>query len=1627
MAIKTRETTAIGVVNNNAPLSNADLDNNFVELQQEKVSKDSDTGAALLPVGTTAQQPPSPSNGMLRYNSELLSFEGYSDGVWGAIAGGGGGGSINATVATGSSLAENDTVLLNGSGEVYPVTITGASLELPAIGDLVTNADQEGTASADYQIGNYFGTAAPSLSISDGTGLFSGCQLRTDASIELLFYHGVAPVQPAMGYAATVNIAGILSSVMNYGQSTWASLGQEGAPTFEHPTDLRSIVVYPSIESTTLNMRIAVLERFSNGSVNFTLPLSDIEHTGSIRNTSNIIYASEMSLDGNLIVTAYLDASNKVSVSLSYKSGDSYVAGNTILVEDVASLPNFMKVVATTDNTFMLIYGDSGAFSSGYSVAKLSVTSNTISSTFLNTGLFAFRYVGSVIAIPGNANLCLFWTYTSGASFTNYLEVYDTVTGMSLFSSDSSGLFSGDVKPSTTSYKICHVDTTYDAATSTIGMTIPYIEDGSDQPYICALKANTSSGLISSFVGPTYVYGSAFGTVGSSSIRYAQQENSSNGLIATGTLWTPSSLMLGSGATSKPISNLSGDHTYVGISTGTFAAGQEATIATGGIVDTFSGLVPNVEYYVQFDGSLASTDAGTNIIAGRALNATTLWLNSDIGTGLSTGKYPYNKPAGTFQQTVDFTVSSFNLNGGTSPDFGLTVISQDFADFLNDYEKHAGLKIILTTDTGTYPAGVIDFDLPANIVVSQSITIYMSGTSGVEGVTVSSLVIGGSANYIDGATSLVAADLKLDEALANAVTTYGVDQLNLTASTAIKANSIVLRDDTGQAIAPDSWLLPDNLNETRYETALSTSYSVGASLVMRKRTNDEITSASYPVLFGANQATNLEVRILSTDGNFHTETASGNISSVIVNPGVGADYTYANTPIMPEFFNVPNTNTFLGSAYGGNSLRVYGANITAASVTSPELTGISSFYSGSVGQKATCLDSYNSLITIAYRSTLSSGAIRLAKFYQGHFGDDVELSPQQVAHSSMFAMGAAPCEHVENSANVAVATVFTYTDSSSSYVKAGIAGSASKSSTMQSATSITLFPSLASSYQSDIRRIPDDILNVKGSVNEYYLAFSTNQATIEFRVVKTTVDDFPLGVAAASNVVRLDLDTFTLFNRNRLTFVETLAEGSSWRFVVWSFQGTGFKHVDLIVNYDKESQLLAVYFKPYYDTSTSFGSSVECMSDPIVQITTNGYPKLLYPVAQYTTGVSIYTVNLNKIENDINIDNFVGLAKDNFASGSSVAVYKPSEQLKGGSWPITSNKNYYVTKYGGIASGENAAGISSIGMADALGNIKYSGELLQPDSIIEPSSWNLLTTIASSGSWTPDAYIDMIVKDENLNLVSVTGDSYKLEFDRQLVADAGGQFYGIKAKSPIYVPAKGGISLKLTSSPPSSFNLLKPVRGSLYVYSSSEGNEFRRIRYQDDIVLKSKFEGDGSRLRGVAANVNPGSFVENIYEGEGIVILDYSWYLDGLSFVSGNYIGLNPDGTYSAETSLTSATQEFDFGKYFYANDGAPSRQYVLDVEISASFSRSSGAVRKLRYAYVGNMIYSDQAPANDGTLTFDEIGLGSDGAIALTYVSPNRYKLTIGTTSAINYMTGVVNAKITLTANGSSQFAGEG
>lgn len=51
------------------------------------VQKDSNTGAAVMPKGNSAQRPSAPVEGQLRYNSQLSRFEGYQGNQWAGIGG----------------------------------------------------------------------------------------------------------------------------------------------------------------------------------------------------------------------------------------------------------------------------------------------------------------------------------------------------------------------------------------------------------------------------------------------------------------------------------------------------------------------------------------------------------------------------------------------------------------------------------------------------------------------------------------------------------------------------------------------------------------------------------------------------------------------------------------------------------------------------------------------------------------------------------------------------------------------------------------------------------------------------------------------------------------------------------------------------------------------------------------------------------------------------------------------------------------------------------------------------------------------------------------------------------------------------------------------------------------------------------------------------------------------------------------------------------------------------------------------------------------------------------------------------------------------------------------------------
>lgn len=79
------------------------------------------TGALLVPVGTTAEQPTG-AVGKIRYNTTKGQFEGY-DGAWNALGGGGG---LTVTPITGTAIAALSTLAI---GKHYVVDMSGESAD----------------------------------------------------------------------------------------------------------------------------------------------------------------------------------------------------------------------------------------------------------------------------------------------------------------------------------------------------------------------------------------------------------------------------------------------------------------------------------------------------------------------------------------------------------------------------------------------------------------------------------------------------------------------------------------------------------------------------------------------------------------------------------------------------------------------------------------------------------------------------------------------------------------------------------------------------------------------------------------------------------------------------------------------------------------------------------------------------------------------------------------------------------------------------------------------------------------------------------------------------------------------------------------------------------------------------------------------------------------------------------------------------------------------------------------------------------------------------------------------------------------------------------------------------------
>ena len=106
------------------------------------------TGGVTLPVGTTAQRSAAPINGILRYNTTTATFEGYANGVWGAIISGSGVTSIaTGTGLTGGPITSTGTIAI--ANTAVTAAAYGSSYQVPTF---TVNAQGQLTLAANTTI-----------------------------------------------------------------------------------------------------------------------------------------------------------------------------------------------------------------------------------------------------------------------------------------------------------------------------------------------------------------------------------------------------------------------------------------------------------------------------------------------------------------------------------------------------------------------------------------------------------------------------------------------------------------------------------------------------------------------------------------------------------------------------------------------------------------------------------------------------------------------------------------------------------------------------------------------------------------------------------------------------------------------------------------------------------------------------------------------------------------------------------------------------------------------------------------------------------------------------------------------------------------------------------------------------------------------------------------------------------------------------------------------------------------------------------------------------------------------------------------------------------------------------------
>ena len=215
-------------------------------------------GQTQIPSGTTAQRSASPTDGMIRYNTDLQQYEGYKNGAWSIFGNGAGGtlfsdtvtatqGQTLITMPTGYVLGgDNLSVYVNGSRQIYNVNYTETSTTSFTfssglnVGDLV-----------NYTIG-----ASTSLSVNSASVLYNeGGTGAVDTNVQAKLQQTVSVKDfGAVGNGITDDTAAI-QAAMNASYSVYFPSGTYLVTTQLVPTHAVDLIG-AGREATKINLNV---------------------------------------------------------------------------------------------------------------------------------------------------------------------------------------------------------------------------------------------------------------------------------------------------------------------------------------------------------------------------------------------------------------------------------------------------------------------------------------------------------------------------------------------------------------------------------------------------------------------------------------------------------------------------------------------------------------------------------------------------------------------------------------------------------------------------------------------------------------------------------------------------------------------------------------------------------------------------------------------------------------------------------------------------------------------------------------------------------------------------------------------------------------------------------------------------------------------------------------------------------------------------------------------------------------------------------------------------------------------------------------------------------------------------